>query len=164
MLAVEVEIEAEEDLEVSATVTAVDVAAGTLTTVLEITVATVAGTRYEDKLEDLQVFGLADIRPGDFVEIRGFLDNGQFVATRIERDDPEDDVLLQGPAADVASPGFTILATSVLTTANTQFEDESETGISADTFFASAEGRIVRASGIWDGTTLVADEVEFEGD
>ena len=163
MLADEVEIEVEEDLEIEATVTAVDVASGTLTA-LDITVWTEADTRFEDKLDDLDVFGLADIRVGDFVEIKGVLDNDLFVATRIERDDPEDTVLLQGPAADVASPGFSILGTSILTTANTQFEDESEAGITAETFFASAEGRIVSASGIWDGTTLVADEVEFEGD
>jgi hypothetical protein len=163
MLAEEVEFEAEDDLEVSATVASVDVASGTLT-VLDITVRTTADTRFEDKLEDMQVFGLENIRPGDFVEIRGFSNNTDFVAARIERDDPEDSVSIQGPASDVASPGLTILGTSVLTTGSTEFEDGNDNPITAGEFFASAEGQIVKVSGTWDGSVLVAEEVEIEGD
>jgi len=163
LLAEEVEFEAEDDLEVSATVASVNVASGTLT-VLDITVRTTVDTRFEDKLEDMQVFGIEDIRPGDFVEIRGFSDNADFVASRIERDDPEDSVSIQGPASDVESPGLTVLGTSVLTTGSTDFEDGNDQPITAGEFFASAEGQIVKASGAWDGSVLLAEEVEFEGD
>lgn len=163
IVASKIEFETEDDLEIEAAVVTVDTTAGTLG-LMGTTAMTTVETRFEDKLNDIHMFGLDDINAGDFVEVRGYVEGNQFVASRIERDDPDDSYLIQGPASNVVAPGFTILGTSVLTSGETQFEDENENPIDAGSFFDSADGRNVRASGIWDGAMLLADEVSFEDD
>jgi hypothetical protein len=155
-----IEFKPEDDLRVSGIVEAVDIGAGTLQ-VLGIQIGTEPGTSFEDDLLDLQAFGLDDLRPGvDYVEIRGFDDGGDFIASRIERDDVDDDSV-RGPGANVSAPTLTVLGVPVLTDGNTEFED-NDAPISAGDFFAGAEGRLVDVTGTWDGSRLLADEAELE--
>ncbi|MGQ0835952.1 MAG: DUF5666 domain-containing protein, partial [Gammaproteobacteria bacterium] len=85
-------------------------------------------------------------------------------AARVERDDDEDEIELRGPAANVAQPQLTILGVTVMTDANTEFENESDGNISAAEFFARAPGRLVSVDGRLEGTVLVAREIELEGE
>ena len=109
----------------------------------------------------MQIFGLGDIRVGDFVEIRGFDDDGAFTAQQIERDDP-DDSEVRGIATDVSDPTLRVAGVSVATDAQTEFADENDAPISAPAFFAGAEGRLVQVKGVWTGAELLAEEAEFE--
>ena len=146
-----------------APVEAVDVSAGTLRA-LGLTIVVDAMTRREDHEQDDHFFALDDLRIGDWVEVAGYPDpagSDRMIATRLERDEPEDQVELRGQAESLAAPRFEILGVAIETTPETEFEDE-ESDISAETFFASAAGRIVDVEGRWDGTTLVADEAEIE--
>ena len=163
LVADKIEFEAEDDLEIEAIVDSVDAGSGELV-LMGTTAYTDAGTRFEDKLNDLHMFGIGDINVGDFVEVKGALDGDRFVASLVERDDAEDQQQIQGPAENVASPSFTILDTQVMTNAGTEFRDGDENLITAEDFFAAAGGRIVQASGTWDGAALIAEEVEFEDD
>jgi hypothetical protein len=162
ILAEKVQFEPEGRLEASATVEAVDVDAGTLT-VLGISILVDSGTGFDDELLDQQVFGLANLRLGDWVEVRGFADDqGRFVAQQVERDEPEDEVELRGTAESVNGPGFSILGVSITTNANTEYEDESDSPIPAQTFFDTASGRLVEVDGTWDGAVLTADQASLE--
>jgi hypothetical protein len=63
----------------------------------------------------------------------------------------------------ISNPQLSILGVAVETTASTEFEDADETPVSATAFFDLVEvGDIVEATGAWNGTALIAEEVEFE--
>ncbi len=165
-----VRFERESDLRVSVAVASIDAAAGSFT-VLGITIQTDASTRFEDKTDaQLRPFNVSDLRVGDFVEVRGSAGStpNSIAASRVEREDDEDEVELRGFAADVADPQFTILGVIVLTNADTEFEDDDEEEgggeISAAEFFARAAGRLVSVDGRLEGGALVAREVELEDD
>jgi hypothetical protein len=168
--ATKVEFENEADVRLSGQVASVDATAGTFM-VMGISVQTNAQTRFEDKTDaQVRPFNVGSLQVGDFVEVRGTTGTGNSIlAQRVEREDADERndqvrVRLRGVAADVAQPEFTILGVTVLTNADTEFENEAEASIDAATFFAQAAGRIVQADGTFDGTTLVAHEVEFEGE
>jgi hypothetical protein len=156
----EIEFKPDGDLRISGIVEAVNAGTGTLQ-VLGITISTEPGTSFEDDLLDQQNFGLDDLRPNvDYVEIRGFEDSGNFVASQIERDEVDEDSV-RGPGADVSAPTLTVIGVPVLTDGNTEFED-NDVDIDAGDFFAAAEGRLVDVKGTWDGTQLLAEEAELE--
>lgn len=161
-----VEFEREADLRVSAEVAGIDAAAGTFT-VLGITIQVDAATRFEDKTDaQLRPFNLDALRVGDFVEVRGSAGTvaNSIAAARVEREDDEDEIELRGFAADVAQPQLTILGVTVMTDANTEFENEADANIGADEFFARAPGRLVSVDGRLEGDVLVAREIELEGE
>ena len=149
------------DVEITARVESVDPAAGRLV-MLGITVVVDERTRFEDHGEsDMRRFGLADLRVGDYLEIRGRQEAGTVVAFILERDEPEDGVELRGRVSDSSAPRFSVVGVTVETTPDTDFERGDE-DIAAATFFAEANDRTVEVEGVWNGATLVAREVEIE--
>jgi hypothetical protein len=147
------------NIRVTSQVDSVDAAAGTLV-VLGITIKVDAMTRLEDKSdEDDESFSLADIRVGDFVEVRGAefpASSGQLLARSI----------VQGPVSAVAAPNLTIFGVTVQTGAGTEFEDRADNSISSDTFFGLVTtGDLIKAEGAVIGDQVLdADEVEFENE
>jgi len=133
-------------------------------TVLGIVIGVNASTRYEDKsISNLELFNLADVSVGDYVEIRGYLDGVNVVATLLERDDFGGEVALRGGVDGVAAPAFTILGATVLTDAvATDFKDTDGVSIGSAAFFAQADGQLVEAVGTLSGSSIVATEVKFE--
>ncbi|MDZ7642860.1 MAG: DUF5666 domain-containing protein [Woeseiaceae bacterium] len=107
-------------------------------------------------------FDIDNINVGDWLEVKGYeADPGSNVltATRLERDDADDEASIRGFATDVMNPSFRILGLDIDTDGNTEFDD-----ISASDFFATAEGRLVDAEGNLNGSRFLATEVEFEDD
>ena len=155
------------NIRVTSQVDSVDTAAGTLV-VLGITVKVDPMTRFEDKSDtDDESFSMADIRVGDYVEVRGAefpASSGQLLARRLEREDADDRSIVQGPVSAVAAPNLTILGVTVQTGPGTEFEDREDLSISSGTFFGQvASGDMVKARGIVIGDQVLdADEVEFE--
>lgn len=132
-------------------------------TVLGIVVTVDAVTRIEDKsFTALEPFSLADIDGGDYVEIRGYENGAGVVATRLEREDFDGDVALRGFVDSVNEPDFTILGANVMTIGATQFRDITGALVTPAEFFARAQGSLVEASGTLNGSTIIADEVQFE--
>lgn len=150
-------------IEMEAKVQAVDTANNTVK-VLGITVAVTTLIGLEDNSSaKLVTFSLKDIQVGDFIRIRGHLDKGNIIADRIERRDPENKVLVQGPVNSVSNPNLVIIGVTVQTDSKTQFEDINEGPITQAQFFAQVQaGTLVKAKGIFNGTAIIADEVGIE--
>lgn len=150
------------DVEFAGPVEAVNASAGTLV-VLGVTVRTSSLTRYEDQSSaDLERFGLADLRVGDYVEVRAYRDAGGLVATLIERDDLESGVEVEGPASSVAAPNFVVGGVSVTTDSRTEFRNNDGGSITAAAFFAAAPGREVKVRGTMVGNVVLAERAELE--
>jgi hypothetical protein len=163
VVAEKVEFRRSAEVRIEALVDSIDTDADTLV-VLGVTVRATAATRFEDHSDaDLERFGIDDLHAGDFVEIRAYSDGDALIATRIERDDTDDEVELRGRASEVAAPTFRVAGVTVETTPETEFELDDER-IDGATFFAEADGRIVKVDGQWNGTTLTAEEAEIEED
>jgi len=131
-------------------------------TVLGIVINVDESTRYEDKsAARVELFDLADISAGEYVEVRGFEDSGGVIATRLEREDFDGDVALRGFIDSVNDPDFTILGVTITTSVATVFTDIDASPLTPAEFFIQANGRLVEASGTLNGSIIVADEVEF---
>ncbi len=141
-----------------------------IVTVLGIDVRVDAATRIEDKWLDVEPFGVSQINAGDYIEVRGTADvngAGDVLASRLERDDPPnvagEDTELQGFVTATSQPSFTILGVTVQTAGGTVFRDVDNTVISADAFFAQANGRLVSVDGFQAAQTLInAEQVELD--
>jgi|APFre7841882724_1041349.scaffolds.fasta_scaffold09720_3 hypothetical protein len=150
------------NVEISARVEAVNAGAGTVS-LLGVTVRTSALTRYEDQSDaDVERFSLGDVRVGDWLGVRAYLDGGSLVASLLERDDPEDRVEVSGPASSVAAPNFSVAGVAVTTDARTEFRDKDGGSISAATFFAAAPGQVVKVRGSQVGNAVLAERAEFD--
>jgi hypothetical protein len=143
-------------------VDSVSAAANTLT-VLGVAVTVSAATEFEDKSsQHLRSFALADVRTGDYVEVRGTPGaNAGLDATVLERDRPEDRSSLQGVVTALASPNFTILGRTITTDAQTHFLGLGGPSSAPDQFFATAQGQSVRVRGERVGSVLLAEEVQI---
>ena len=149
----------------TATVDAVDVSAQTLT-ILGIVINVTPTTRMEDDSAiGLPQFGLGDIMPGNYVEMRGAIIGTDVVASRIEREDFDTEVEYQGPvdAFDTVLQTVTILGNTLIVDVATLYFDENDVQIlvPANFFNALSVGSIVKAQ--WDPFGALTDPVdEFE--
>lgn len=162
IVATEIEFRRDSDVELAGTVESVNSAGSTLV-VLGATVRTTPLTRFEDQsAADLERFSLADLRVGDYVEIRAYRDASGLVATLLERDDPEQGVELKGPATDVAQPNLRVGGVAVTTGPATEYRDNNGVSISAAAFFAAAPGREVKVRGTLVNNVVLAERAELE--
>ncbi|MEQ8860723.1 MAG: DUF5666 domain-containing protein [Pseudomonadales bacterium] len=154
------------------TVSAVDAAAGKVTTAVGVTFVVRELTELEDESSlGVDPFTLADLGAGDFVEARGFLDGAEVVAAEIEREDFDAETRLRAPAdaAPVIDGGgdlrLDLLGVPVLASPGTTvFEDDDDNAISRDEFAALvSRGTVVEAQ--WDafsGTAQAVDSLSIE--
>lgn len=168
---IEFEDERERDIRIAARVDSVDADNDTVV-LLGIPVRVDAETRMEDDDDEDEVrLTVADIRVGEYLEIRGSEspdEAGVVLASRLEREDDEDDdeTILQGFVESVSEPTLGILGVTIETGAGTEFEGRNDEDLRADEFFAEVVvGDLVKAKGIESSdTTILAEEVEFEDD
>jgi len=158
LAAARVEVIPRADIEVEADIDGVDLAAGSIQ-LLGIEALTTARSRFED--DDGRQLGLADLRPGDGVELAGYYRDGRFTAVRVARDDDDGEVEIEGPVLDLAPPEFRIGGIRIVTDPLTEF-DGDDASLTADEFFAIAAGRRVEVEGAWNGEFVRAEEVELE--
>ncbi len=89
------------------------------------------------------------------------------IATRLERDDPDDSVTLKAPVEAVARPSLTLLGVMVTSDDSTEFQNLEKQVIDADTFFALVvDASLVKSEGTYDGTSILASKLylrECEG-
>lgn len=132
-------------------------------TVLGVPITTSGTTSFNDKSSlHLRPFRLADVRSGDYVEVRGVANSsgGGLSATLVERDKPEDRSYLQGVALNVASPNFTVLGVPVSTDSQTSFPGSGGQDAAAR-FFSEAQGQLVKVRGTLAGNTLLAEQAQI---
>ena len=150
------------DDRITGQVDSVDATAGTAV-VMGIQVSVDAMTRFEDhSSQNIETFSLSDVHSGDWLQIRAAPpgSSNSLKATRVDRLQPQSNVVLTGAVATAAQPNFTILSTAVATTSATQFAS----GLTTTTFFTSPVGKIVSVKGSWNGIVLTADQVQMGED
>ncbi len=141
IVATKVQFRRSSDTEFSGRVDSVN-AAGNSLVVFGVTIRVNSLTRYEDHSgADVERFSLANIAVGDYVEVDAYNDGSGLVATKLERDDNQGEVQLEGVAQNVAAPNFTVGSVAVTTDGNTEFRDINGVTISAAAFFQAAPGR-----------------------
>jgi hypothetical protein len=134
-------------------------------------VQTNSRTQFDDKTDTVDPMRLADIAVGDYLEIRGFVDDGgAVVATEVRRDglDGDDlsgeDVVLQGPvSSSITNTSITILGVTFSTDASTEFENLLEQPISSSEFYGFlGSGTLVKLKDDSVPGDGIADEASLE--
>jgi hypothetical protein len=163
LAATSVEFELAKNVKIEAPVGAVDAAAGTVNA-LGIQVTLDGSTQMRDKRDKLPAFAPADLKTGDWVSVRAFVnEKGDVVASKVDRQAARGTVRLQGPLdAGSTSGNLVIHGVGVATAAMTRLDDVSGNQIRDNTpqqnpdpvqFLAQATGQAVKARGTIDATT-----------
>jgi len=147
-------------VEIDADIEAIDTVAGSVT-VLGIDVYTDDMTMFRDhSAVGVIDFGLDDLVVGDRAEIRACIDGDTVLATRLERDDPDDGVSLMAPVDSIDRPSITLLGVVSTSDQDTVFQNTVKEIIDADTFFGLVEpGSLVKNEGAWSGSAILADKM-----
>ncbi len=162
IVATKVQFRRGSDTEFSGRVDSVN-AAGNSLVVFGVTIRVNSLTRFEDHSgADVQRFSLASIAVGDYVEVDVYNDGSGLVATKLERDDNQGEVRLEGTAEKVTAPNFMVGGVVVTTDVNTEFRDTNGVTINAAAFFQAAPGRMVKARGSLVGNVVLATRAELE--
>jgi hypothetical protein len=118
-------------------------------------------TLMEDDTGRADPLTLAQVGVGDFLEVEAVMVGSSLVATRIDRDDRDDDVVQAPVESFVAGDSVTLLGLTY-SLAGARFEDQDDNPVSEAEFFAALQvGKLVKLK---DEETAdgIADEVEFE--
>jgi len=162
IVATKVQFRLSSDTEFSGRVDSVN-AAGNSLVVFGVTIRVNSLTRFEDHSgADVQRFSLANIAVGDYVEVDAYNDGSGLLATKLERDDMQGEVKVEGSAQNVAAPNFTVGGVAVTTDGNTEFRDTNGVTINAAAFFQAAPGRTVKARGTLVGNAVLATRAELD--
>jgi hypothetical protein len=162
IVATKVQFRRGSDTEFSGRVDSVN-AAGNSLVVFGVSIRVNSLTRYEDHSgADVQRFSLANIAVGDYVEVDAYNDGSGLLATKLERDDTQGEVQIEGIAQNVAAPSFTVGGVAVTTDGNTEFRDTNGVTTNAAAFFQAAPGRTVKARGSLVGNVVLATRAELE--
>ncbi len=148
-------------IEIEAPAQAVD---GQSVTVLGIDLQVADSTRVRDSRDDNDRFSAADIQPGDFLEISAYMKDGSVVAGVIEREeDSEEGVGLSAPISDIdeAANMITVLGVPVDVSA-AEFEIDDSRVSRSEFFAAAAVDTTVDVEGSFDGSLIVASQVELD--
>ena len=138
LLAKEIRIHQRSNLNLEGAVQAVDLALSTVT-VLDVVFEVNNQTKMKDESDTGErFFDLADLTVGDFVEIKGFINNeGNNIATKMKRENKDDDneTELKGTVSNIVDYSFNIVGVNVTTNENTLFEGVNGDDVTQTTFF-----------------------------
>lgn len=159
IVASEVEFESVGAVRIEGEVEQIDAARQRLV-VLGVEFAVRAETELEDDSDaDVEDFAFADIGVGDRIEMRGFLDGADVVASELERTDPEASARLRGrvSAKNVAASTVVVLGVVVTGDDDTVYDPANDRA----QFFAEVQpGDFVDATwATYSSTALPADEL-----
>ena len=151
-------------VEIEASVESLDAEAGTLTLQLAggtITVVVDNRTMIDDDTDEDDKLTMDDIAVADFLEVEAIQNGNALVATHIDRDDADDEVLQATVSAFVAGESITLLGITYSIN-GTEFESRAGKTLTAEEFFNALQvGDLVKVKDKIpaDG---IADEAEFE--
>ncbi|MBV1907088.1 MAG: hypothetical protein KUG75_13515 [Pseudomonadales bacterium] len=119
-------------------------------------------TQFEDEsAANVSNLSLVDFNVGDRIELRAFLDGATLVASKVEREDSEDEVSLSGPvtAIDAAGSTIDILGITITSGENTQYEIGEQEDLNQSVFYSSLRlGDFVEAE--WEAFISIEDVVD----
>ena len=160
-----------ENVRMAAAVTSIDTSDWSVS-ILGLTVYVDGQTKLKDSRDEEHNFRFIDIQPGDWLEIRGRqTGTAKVLATRMEREDADTDVSLEGPVTslDVEAPSLSIVDQLIPLDVETQYFDSDSESRTEEEFFRIPGdvmlGDVVEATDISaaDPETLgEADELELE--
>jgi len=169
IVAREIEVERNTSVRYEGTVAAVDAAANTLTSQLGLIFAVGSYTEIENETDSGGPLLLADLTPGDYVQILAFASGAQLTAVDIELDEPNTILNLRGRVTDIDEPGNTVAVIGVTVPEQdgvTRYFDRDDKEISRAEFFSQlATGASLQVR--WDDFTsasLPADEFSLKKD
>lgn len=120
-----------------------------------------ARTRFDDETDQVRRMRLADVRSGDFLAIEAYLSGDRLIATLVDRDDPDDDVI-RAPVESFAENSQITLLGITYQIGDTDYEDADDNTLDADSFFGLLQiGDLVEIEDKQDANGI-ADEIELE--
>lgn len=143
---------------------------GIVTGTLEVdgtNIRTNTSTRYEDKGSSrTKRFNLSSLQVGDSVEVTGYSSASGFIATKVEREEIDENEPkereLEGLITSISSDSFTLFTRKISTDENTEYRDADGKPLSAASFFTIAFGKRVEVKGIALGNEFLAIRVEID--
>lgn len=165
LVAEKIELRRRGSLEVESIINSINLENSSLT-VFGIDVMVTPSTRWEDDSEaEERYFDLADLNPGDSLEIKGYQNaEGQFIATAIERQDADEEQehSFTGPVASIENGVLNILGVNLVLGADLEPEDAAE----MSSLIASlAVGDLISVEGVLSADNQLSIlELELEED
>lgn len=109
-------------------------------------------------------FNFEDLQIGDYLEVEAFDNEGTLTATRLDREDEdEDEIKLQAPVEDfVAEESITLLGLQFGIDGDTEYESIGGSEVPAEAFFAQLSAGFLVKLEDEDPLDGIADELGFE--
>lgn len=109
-------------------------------------------------------FNFEDLQVGDYLEVEAFNNEGTLTATRLDREDEdEDEIKLQAPVDDfVVEESITLLGLQFGIDGDTEYESIGGSEVPAEAFFAQLSAGLLVKLEDEDPLDGVADELGFE--
>lgn len=151
-------------IKVEASVEGVDANAGEISLRLfsgTVDVLVDARTRFDDETDQVRRMSLADVRSGDFLAIEAYLSGDRLIATLVDRDDPDDDVIRAPVESFVANSQITLLGITYQI-GDTDYEDADDNTVDADSFFSLLQIDDLVEIEDKEDADGVADNIELE--
>jgi len=159
-----------DNIRIEANVDSIDLVSNTIQVLDQIFELT-GKTQLEDKSSvKIVQFSLLDLSPGDWVELRGYSQDGRYILSRLVREDPDSDVRLQAPVdengVDLVNKTISLLGITVFTDNKTSYEDINNQpliGEGEEFFNIVFDGDLIKAK--WKdftSTSVAVDELSFE--
>jgi hypothetical protein len=130
-----------------------------------ILIKTTSSTRYEDKGEgSVRYFNLSSVLVGDYLEVTGYNQNNEFIATKIERRTVEHEegmeFEIEGKITIVSGNTITLLGRTITLSESTEFENGDEE-LSLAEFLLLALNQQVEIRGTVTDNVYTATRVEI---
>jgi Domain of unknown function (DUF5666) len=166
-----VELEMEDDTHLEGQVSSINISStdnivtGSLV-IGTVTVKTDSATRYEDKGEgNVRRFNLASIAVGNYLEVTGYNQNNEFIATKIERKPAENkngmEFELEGKISVVGTNSISLLGQTIILTEATEIKGENGK-LDLASFLSSALNMQVEVRGTITDGVYTATRVEIK--
>jgi hypothetical protein len=152
-------------IQLEAPLSGLDAADGTLSFQYgteEVSVATDSRTLFDDDRDDIEYLQISDLAVGDYLEVEALDVGGSLLATRVDRDETDDENELQAPVESFVDGISVTLLGVTFDVTQAEFENAGDDDISAGEFFANLSiGALVSVSDDAPGDGF-AESVEFE--
>lgn len=146
-----------------AAIESVDTTASTIT-LLGVTLNVTTATSLRDERDEDTMFALADLQPGDFVEVAIADQGGALVALKIRREDASSVSVVRGPVqtADAGTNTLTIAGVTIDTT-TAAYRSATGATLTPSAFYAAATvGTQLKVRGTYAGGVLTATQVQLD--
>ena len=127
-----------------------------------VSVATDERTLFDDERDDIKFLKLSNLATGDFLRVEALSMGDRLIATRVDREDDDEDTVLQAPLQSFVNGLSVTLQGVTFNVTRAEFENVDDKDINASTFFANLKtGALLRVTDKAPADGF-AEEVEFE--